>query len=167
MILPMFVCTECTKEDRENTIITQEANIDSYISSLNGNRVVRNNGSNRVVLDEAQDSTIFAESGDTLHLRYSGYTFSSGPGILFVTNDTTTANEKEFPLQESPLIVRLGDNTLVQGLEYGLYGVREGEHSYIIFSAKYGFNNSIVGIVPKLTPLLYEIWVDKIIKVVN
>lgn len=160
----LFAVAGCMKEDRENTIIGQEAAIDSYISRFTDNKVERNGGSNRVVVEEAPESAAVAEAGDSLYVIYSGYVFSNGPGTLFVTNNPETAQARSFPLQETPMKMLLGGGNIVQGLEQGLYGVGEGEHSYIVFSAKYGFNNNVVGTIPKLAPMFYEIWVERVIK---
>ena len=166
VIIIMFLgllFVNCTKQDRENTIIAQEAAIDSYISSLSSAEVVRNGGSNRVVMISGTPGTE-AVSGDSLYIRYAGYIFSNGKGALFVTNDSIVGRDKKFPLQKAPLKIKLGETALVDGLELGLDGVKKGEHCYIIFSAKYGFNNTSVSNIPKLTPLFYEVWVDEVIK---
>ena len=153
----------CTKQDRENTIISQEERIDDYISSLADVEVVHNNGSNRVVVSPG--SSTVAETGDSIYMRFAAYIFSNGPGTLFATNDTSIVDNNDFRETESLYgEIRLGTTDLVPGLEYGLEGVAEGEHCYIIFSAKYGFNNTVVGIVPKLSPLFFDIYVDRIVK---
>ena len=153
----------CTKQDRENTIISQEERIDDYISSLADVEVVHNNGSNRVVVSPG--SSTVAETGDSIYMRFSAYIFSNGPGTLFASNDTSIVDNNDFSETESLYgEIRLGTTDLVPGLEYGLEGVAEGEHCYIIFSAKYGFNNTVVGIVPKLSPLFFDIYVDRIVK---
>lgn len=153
----------CTKQDKENTIINQEAEIDKYLSSLQGAEIIRNGGSNRAVINYGAEG-IQAEKGDSLYIRYAGYIFSNGKGVLFATNDPTVAKKNGFPMQETPEKIKLGTTELVSGLELGLEGVKQGEYCYIIFSAKYGFNNTSVFNVPKLTPLFYEVWVDKVIK---
>lgn len=159
----LFLSVACTKQDRENTIISQEASIDKYLSNLQGATIIRNGGSNRAVMQEGKAGTE-AAVGDSLYIRYAGYTFSNGKGELFVTNEESVAAAKNFPMQESPYKLELGKTDLVSGLESGLVGVKEGEYCYIVFSAKYGYNNTQVANIPKLTPLFYEIWVDRVIK---
>ncbi len=153
----------CTKQDRENTIIGQEADIDKYLSSLQGAEIVRNGGSNRAIINLGLDGTQ-AAPGDSLYIRYAGYTFSNGKGTLFVTNDPDVAAENNFPMQVTPEKIELGKSALVKGLELGLNGVKQGEYCYIVFSAKYGYGNTTVANIPKLTPLFFEVWVDKVIK---
>jgi FKBP-type peptidyl-prolyl cis-trans isomerase len=163
IILALSFLLSCTKQDRENTIINQEAAIDSYISTLEPVEVVRNNGSNRVVVSAGKEGTEVAQ-GDSLYIRYAGYIFSRGKGSLFATNDRDVAQVNSFPLQHSPYKMKLGDTGMINGLLHGLEGVKEGEHCYIIFSAKYGFNNQVVYNIPKLSPLFFEVWVDKVIR---
>ncbi len=160
----IIAAAACSKQDRENTIINQEESIDSYISSLKDVEVVHNNGSNRVILSRSS-SAVVAENGDSLYMRFAGYLFSNGPGAMFITNDTSIVENKDFvEMLEKPYGIKLGSTAMVDGLARGLQGVAEGEHCYIIFSAKYGFNNTEVAAIPKLSPLFYDIWIDKIIK---
>ena len=53
---------------------------------------------------------------------------------------------------------------MISGLNTGLEGVLQGEKCDIMFSAKYGYNNDVVYNVPKLSPLFFEIWIERIIK---
>ena len=88
------ICS-CTKQDRENTIISQEAAIDTYISSVEAVELVRNQGSNRVVIEAGKAGTE-AAVGDSLHIRYAGYIFSRGKGTLFATNDKQVAESAQY-----------------------------------------------------------------------
>ncbi len=160
-VFAVFATFSCTKQDRENSMANQESAIDSYISSLSDVAVVRNSGSNRVVLQAGKEGTD-AAVGDSLYIRYAGYIFSRGKGTLFATNDSTIAGQTGYP-QQAPLAIKLGSSDLIRGLRYGLEGVKEGEHCYIIFSAKYGFDNVVVYNIPKLSPLFFEVWVDRVI----
>ena len=127
----------CANEDKKLTIADQEAAIDSYISqNYANNTVVRRNGSNRVILDTT--SVNIQDSlvyGDSLYFYYY-----SVRKILFTKG------------------------CLVNGLENGMYGVKDGGHCIILFSAQYGFYDSYVYNIPKLSALAYEIWVDRVIK---
>ena len=53
---------------------------------------------------------------------------------------------------------------MVSGLVNGLVGAKKGEKCDIVFSAKYGFNNTVVYNVPKLSPLIFEVWIEDIVK---
>ena len=157
----LVVC--CDKEDRKNTYASQEALIDSYVSSLSSDyTVVYNGGVVRVTLEEGAGAE--AVNGDSLYFHYSGYVFSRGKGALFATNDKEVAEETGFITDGKAFGVRLGHSAMVEGLKKGLEGVKAGERCYIIFSARYGYGNQIMNTLPKLTPLLFEMKIDKNVK---
>lgn len=153
----------CTKEDRNNTIVGQEESIDRYINSLDGVRISRNGGSNRIVYMEGSGKDSLAV-GDSVKFYYAGYIFSSGKGNLFATNHPQVAQEHDFPLSGGIEERILDKSNLISGLAYGLEGAKAGEKCDIVFSAKYGFGNSVVYNVPKLTPLIFEVWIESIVK---
>ena len=151
----------CDKEDRKNTYASQEAAIDSYVSSLSSDyTVVYNGGVVRVILEEGSGAAL--SSGDSLLFHYSGYVFNHGKGTLFATNDLEVAEATGFVTDGEPFRVKFGHSAMVKGLEKGLEGVREGERCYVIFSARYGYGNQIMSTLPKLTPLLFEMKIDQI-----
>lgn len=161
--------SSCSKEDKENTVADQEASIDSYITqNFQDYRVFRRNGSNRIVID----STVLAlpdslEYGDSLHFYYAGYIFTTSPSQLFCTNSEYVAQESGYTVTDPDYSIRktlFTSDCMVSGLVNGLYGVREGEHCVLIFSAKYGFYDDYVYNIPKLSALAYEIWVERVIK---
>lgn len=157
----VLLAASCDKEDRKNTYASQEAAIDNYVSSLSTDyTVVYNGGVVRVVLEEGTGKTL--GSGDSLLFHYSGYTFSYGKGALFATNDKEVAEAAGFITDGKPFRVKFGHSAMVQGLNKGLEGVKEGEHCYVIFSARYGYGNQIMSTLPKLTPLLFDIKIDEI-----
>lgn len=157
----VLLAASCDKEDRKNTYANQEAAIDSYVSSLSTDyTLVYNGGVVRVILEEGTGKTL--SSGDSLIFHYSGYTFNHGKGSLFATNDLEVAEATGFVTDGKPFRVRFGHSAMVAGLNKGLEGVREGEHCYVIFSARYGYGNQIMSTLPKLTPLLFEMKIDQI-----
>ena len=120
------------------------------------------NGAVRVIIDPAASSARMLQKGDSVYFHYSGYIFSGGKGSLFATNDSEVAEAAGFITDGNPFNIKYGSSALLEGLRLGLEGVQEGEHCYIIFSARYGYGNQIMANLPKLTPLLFEITVDKI-----
>ena len=155
----------CDKQDRENTYINQEARIDSYLSSVGDEyRIVRNNGSNRVILTEGS-SVDSLEVGDSLYFFYSGYTFSSSKGFLFATNMGEVVRENKLTSSDTLVKgIKYNSSSLINGLYNGIYHAHEGEHCNIIFSAKYGYGNTEMFNVPKLTALFFDIKIEKIVK---
>lgn len=159
----------CVKESKELTIADQEASIDSYISNnYAGYRVVHRNGSNRVVLDSAALSLPDSlEYGDSLHFYYAGYVFTTSPSQLFCTNNEAVAAAAGYNVTDpdfSAARILFSEDCMISGLVNGLYGVRQGEHCILLFSAKYGFYDDYVYNIPKLSALAYEIWVERVIK---
>ena len=161
--------SSCAKEDKELTVADQEAAIETYISrDFSDYRTVHRNGSNRIIID----STVLAlpdslEYGDSLHFYYAGYIFTSSPSSLFSTNNEYVAQESGYTVTAPDFSVRrilFTEDCMISGLVNGLYGVREGEHCILLFSAKYGFYDDYVYNIPKLSALAYEIWVEKVIK---
>lgn len=162
-IFAALAVLSCTKEDRENTIVNQEESIDKYISSLTDVRIVRNGGSNRIVYTEGNSKDSLAV-GDSIKFYYAGYVFNGSKGQLFATNNPQVAQATGFPAQGDIHKCILSNSNMVQGLAQGLVGAKAGEKCDVVFSAKYGFNNTVVYSVPKLTPLIFEVWVEEIVK---
>lgn len=153
LLAAAFVVLSCDKEDRKNTYASQEAAIDSYVAGFSAeNRVVYRKGSVRVVMQEGT-SVDTLKRGDSLYFYYSGYIFNYGKGSLFATN-----------VEGLPLKIKYGSDAMIEGLKNGLEGMRTGENSYIMFSGKYGYGNQIMFNIPKMTPLFFDITIDKIIK---
>lgn len=168
IVLGIFLLSSaCTRQDEEATMIAQEEQIDQFISRQTDKQVFRRNGSNRIVLEPGEASADSLEFGDSLRFFYAGYIFSNGPGSLFATNHAETAAGNGFSLTDAsyePVSVRFRSGELIPGLENGLFGVRSGEHAYIVFSAKYGFGKETVYNIPKLSPLIYEVWIQQVKK---
>lgn len=169
-IAACFLPAACANQEKELTIADQEAAIDSYINqNFKDYPIVRRNGSNRITVDTTiiysnEDSLVF---GDSLYFYYAGYTFNNSPTSLFSTNNEAVAEQNGFVTTDPDYSVKkipFTDGCMISGLVNGLYGVREGGHYIIVFSAKYGFYDTYVYTIPKMSALAYEIWVDKVIK---
>ncbi len=118
-----------------------------------------------MVLEEGAGDTL--ASGDSLILEYAAYIFSSGKGSVFATNIPEIAVLAGIDISNSGMEnygIQLGKTSLLRGVELGLRGVRKGEHSYIVFSSRFGYGNKIVGIVPKYSPLIFEVWIKDVKK---
>ena len=159
----VLLFASCAKEDRNLMLVNQEESIDKYISSLKNVRVARNGGSNRVVVTEGK-GTDSLQTGYVVNFYYAGYTFYNGKGALFVTNNPEVAQAQNFPLSGGVESAVLGSGSLVSGLDKGLEGAKAGEMCQIVFSAKYGYGNEAVYNVPKMSPLIFDVWVESISK---
>ncbi|MBQ7639593.1 MAG: FKBP-type peptidyl-prolyl cis-trans isomerase [Bacteroidales bacterium] len=132
-------------------LVNQEAAIDKYITAKYAdNTIVRNDGANRVVLTPGSGAELSA--GDTVDMQLDGYVFSNGPGTQFLSENVRSV---------------VGKGKLLKGLDSGLIGVQAGEASVILFSAKYGYYDETVGVVPPMSPLLFTVTVNQIVKSAN
>ena len=172
LLLALFAA--CTKQDRENQLAQQEKNIDSFIQGLlksdTTTRAVYRPKSNRVILHAGDTLTgVILAPGDTAVFDYAGYVFSggNGKGMVFATNLTDPIESGDWPLSALPPNYGrnvVGEGYYIPGLDDGLVGMYLGEHAYIVFSAQHGFGNTEMGIIPKMSPLLFEVQVIDIIK---
>ena len=132
-------------------LVNQEAAIDKYITAKYAdNEIVRNDGANRVVLTAGTGALLAA--GDTIDMQLAGYVFSNGPGTQFLSENIRSV---------------VGKGKLLKGLDNGLIGVQAGETCVILFSAKYGYYDETVGVVPSMSPLLFTVTVNDIVKSTN
>lgn len=165
LILP--VAFSCSRSDREVMIANEIKAIDAYAEGQRGTaaEVVIGGGSTRIVKRPGEGDA--ASYGDSVFFKYAGYTFSNGPSSLFDTNLDSLSSKLGIEIRERNFDYgkcRLAEGELIKGLELGLTGVKGGEYSYIIFPSSLGFGKSRTGIVPKMTPLIYEVWITKIKK---
>ncbi len=165
----MLTAISCTKEDRKLTLIRQEEAIDQFVQSLTKDTVFYRNSVVRAVLDSGvpsgQQDTL--APGDTVYFYYAGHIFSKGKGELFYTNSDSIALAYDRSLGPEESQVRsgvVGEGRFLKGLDNGFPGMTPGEHAYIMFNAEYGFGNTTVGLVPAMSPLLFEIWIERIVK---
>lgn len=158
----------CSKEDQELTIINQEQAIDKYIESkYKDSTVVINDGSRRIVIEKGNPNKIL-EYGDSVYFYYAGTIFqNSGPSTLFATNVQEVAEAAGLILSSpdyNPVRMKYSKGCMIKGLELGFEGIAEREHSLIVFSARYGYGNDEVANIPKLSALMFEVWIEKIVK---
>ncbi|PKO96502.1 MAG: hypothetical protein CVU12_05010 [Bacteroidetes bacterium HGW-Bacteroidetes-7] len=156
----------CTKDDRENNMLQQETSIESYVKTFSEQRVQVYDKVWRVVMVEGTES-VEAQKGDSVFFDYAAYIFNSGKGFLFSTNKRSIAEDAKMT-QDVSLFnkwkVRLGNGELISGLDEGLEGVKRGERCYVVFSSRKGFGSVQIGLVPKMSPLIYEVWITDVKK---
>ncbi len=165
LVLLASMLASCQKQEQEITIASQEISIENFIKTQTNSRVVLNRGVNRVILEEGKGDTLAL--GDSLILEYAAFIFNSGRGPIFATNIPEIANLAGINISNSGMEnygIRFGKTKLLNGVELGLRGVKAGEHSYIVFSSGFGYGNKIVGIVPKYSPLIFEVWIKEVKK---
>ena len=165
------IAPSCSKEEYKNTIAQQETNIESYVNSMlskdESYYLVMNRGVDRLVLTEGEGDSLSA--GGTVSFYYAGYVMKSSSisdNDMFVTNRKALAESMSWELSDSTgfdiLTLKLDEAGLVDGLRYGLEGVKGGQECYILFSGKYGFGKRPLGTIPANASLAYHIWVESI-----
>lgn len=141
VILAALPAVSCQSE-KMTTVANQEASIDKYLEvQARDCQIVYGDHWARIV-NTAGDSTSFVQGGDVVTAFIEGYVFSNGPSVLFCS-DT--------------LVFTAGSGRFIPGLDNGLMGASLKEKSMIVFSAKYGFYDEIVGVVPPMSPLIYSV----------
>ncbi len=180
MVAMVLFFTGCGKQEEDLRLNEQEVSIEAYVEGLDEEsyiEVVVANGVWRIVLDYGANdeepvettigSAIGAETGDSLFFDYAAYVFEGGRGMFFDTSLPDLAESMGLsrdPSEFVPMEIALGRGEVISGLDKGLAGVKEGEHCYVIFSARHGFGNTQTGLVPELSALMYEVWVKKVKK---
>ena len=146
-VISLAVLSSCNKEDKLNKCVSQEESIEKYIQSkyADATVVITDTGISRIIT--VNGSGAQAQPGDSVAFEYKGYTFSNGPSNQFV---------------EGFYRSKLGDKSLISGLDEGIAGMNKGEEAWIIFSARYGFFDEAVGAISPLTPLMYYVKLDEI-----
>lgn len=163
-----IIVVSCTQQDIDNATTLQETQIESYIKNLGAKDVVVNNGVWRAVMDQGKEGAENQVSmGDSIVYDYAGYLFSSGKGYLYDTNVLNLAEASGTGYDYSYFVPKkgvAGKGKLISGLDIGLIGAKVGERCYVIFSARHGFGNVQTGMIPKMSPLLIEVWILEVKK---
>lgn len=166
----MILSVSCTKEQRKSMLTKQESNIESFtksiLSKVDTAYVVQHRGVTRVVVVPGQGDSL--ETG-LVSFYYAGYVLSSASlsaSNLFATNSEDVAASSKWELsgenQFDILTLNIDNEDIVEGLRYGLEGVRPGQECYILFSGKYGFGKKPLGTIPANAALAYHVWVESI-----
>jgi FKBP-type peptidyl-prolyl cis-trans isomerase len=149
----------CTSESVKNALLQQEQSIERYIQTR-VDELKRNaanpdttitvyylDGIYRIVLEAGTGEG--AAAGDSVVFDYEGYIFASRKGDRYTAGSDHNT---------------LGSGSYFAGLETGLTGMCSGEHSEIILSGDKAYGNVPMGILPPNTPLIFEIWMTRVVK---
>ncbi len=158
----LLASVSCQKQERENNIAQQEAQIDTYVESQKSDSVVFNNGVYRIIKKFGSGAEL--EKGDSVYFYYAIYKFSSGKGELYATNRDSVAKANNFSVTSEPKSAVLNRKNFIPGLFYGMDGMQQGEYSNLVFSSRNGYGNDVVYNIGKNVPLFVEVWIEKIVK---
>jgi len=172
----LSLCCFCTKEDEKNQLATQLRNIDDFIRRDTTAAFAKNKDTVIMVTNKRETNRIVWNPGvgndtltlgDTVVFAYIGRIFSSGRGQIFATNVPQLIDDGTLPI--SLYQYDFGRNAVgvgryIPGLDAGLMGMRIGEDASIVFTSQYGYGNKELSIIPKMSPLIFEVMVMDIIK---
>lgn len=170
-LLPLITATltavSCSDKDEQTALESEIKKIDTYVEYLSksGKSVIISGGASRIIQEDGGE--IVVEKGDSVYFDYAGYIFSNGLGTIFDTNMESLSSKIGFDIynrgiNEGKVVVGKGE--LLKGLELGLLGTKKGEHSYVVFPSSLGYGNERKGMVPPMSPLIFEIWILNIVK---
>lgn len=148
LLIAASLLASCMDDVNENTNASQESNIENWLTKeYADSTVVYNQGVNRIVIVPGEKNGETAAEGDSISFMYIGYTFNKQPVSKFCEGEHKA---------------KLGNGTILKGLDLGLTGTQKGEEALIVFSSKYGFYDQAVGLVPEMTALLFQVKVTDI-----
>ena len=175
-ILTFSLYCSCTKEDEKNQIAQQEKSIDNFIAkdttdakSINRDTIItisNKRESSRIVWNPRFGGDSITV-GDTVVFAYVARLFSSGKGAIFATNLPQLVDSGAWPVSIYPDDYGrnvVGTGYYVSGLDAGLIGMHSGEYAYIIFTSQYGYGNKELSVIPKMSPLMFEVEIEQIVK---
>ena len=154
----------------------QETNISSFVAaqckSDETATVTYKDGVVRITLHDTLERTgLLADTlrkGGTVSFHYAGYTLtgsSVSSSNLFATNHQKTADAAGWKVSDTTAFrieTLTLDDSLTEGLERGLEGVRNQDECYILFSGKHGYGSRQQGTIPAKSALVYHVWVSSI-----
>ena len=172
-VLFSLFAAACTSENEKEVLLSQDVAIERYITqqlniedSTRALAVVSNDGAYRLIYEEGSGSVV--APGDLIEFSYIASIFNNGPAGWYDTNvkalDTARTNAgSDFPAYDLGKGVA-GVGYYISGLDKGLLGMKEGEHAQIVFSAAHGYGNKSMGVVPSLSSLIFEVFMEKVEK---
>ena len=149
----LVALSSCTAESVKNSLLQQEQAIERYINALKNNTenpvdtIYNLNGVYRAVLEAGAGES--AAVGDSVIFDYKAYVFSSGKGDMYDAGSERNT---------------LGSGSYFAGLETGLTGMLTGERAEIILASDKGYGNVSVGVLPPNMPLIFEVWMFRVVK---
>jgi hypothetical protein len=166
----------CSKQSVQTTYDKQETYISGFVESVckqdTTATVTYKNGAVRIVVnDTLEREGLMLDTlsmGGTASFHYAGYILSGSSvsnSNLFATNHKETADAAGWAISDTTAfrIMTLSlDDRLLDGLRYGLEGVRNQDECYILFSGKFAFGSHGQGTIPARSALVYHIWVNSI-----
>lgn len=141
-ILFTIILYSCSIESYSTKKNNADSEIQSYLS--NNGCVVTPDSLGLVYIPIKQGNNVFPNENDVVAFHYVGYYLN---GEVF---DTSYDKSR-------PLIVQLGENQLIKGLEYSLLKMDKGSKSKVIIPFYLAYNDMYNGPVPPYSNLIFEL----------
>ena len=142
IILIASILSSCSIESYSTKKIVANNEILSYLS--NDGCAVLPDSLGLVYIPLKQGNGVCPKSNDVVAFHYTGYYLN---GDVF---DTSYGKSR-------PLIVQLGDNQLIKGLEYALLKMDKGAKAKVIIPFYLAYGNMENGPVPPYSNLVFEL----------
>lgn len=142
MILIVSVLYSCSIESYTTRKFSADSEIISYLN--NNGYDVSPDSLGLVYIPLKQGNNVYPKRDDVVAFHYVGYYLN---GDVF---DSSYGKSR-------PLIVKLGDNQLIKGLEYSLLKMDKGSKSKVIIPFYMAYGNMENGPVPPYSNLIFEL----------
>lgn len=162
----------CEKDKEAENISSQETTINSYWDrvEVNGTTVFEKKVVDdiyRIVLQEGDKQGIAA--GDTVSFYYTGAILTANgleTSNIFDTNKADVAKGLGLSNADQLKVCEdvVGEGRFIDGLDKGLLLMSKGETAQIIFTSKHGYGNDASSIIPKYSPIIFEITIADVKK---
>ena len=124
---------------------------------------------------EGHDSWVEADENDVVEISFDADVFNYTNPVNTTpywsnrqaTIDLLVARNEYFDPQYwsvEPYVINLGGGGAVSGLRRALVGCREGDSVEIYMTFKEAYGDDIIGVVPKQSPVVWLLTVDKVTK---
>ena len=170
LLTALIALGACGKDKEADYITSQEKTIDSYWATRDDNVYEKTIVEDiyRIVLEQG-DKTKAIEKGDIVSFYYKG-AILSGKGLelanIFDTNIADIAKQLGLSSASELEICEnvVGKGYFISGLEKGLLQMHKGETAEIIFTSSYGYGDKAMNIIPKYSPIIFEVKIEDVKK---
>lgn len=173
ILLSVIVAGACTQQALQTTYDKQTTNIESFISSQMKTdetaTLTRTGGAYRLTLKDTLDPTRDSLGWNgSVTMDYALYVLT-GSSVsaqnLVATSREDVAASAGWDLSDKEQFQKVTlsmQDSILEGLKMGLYGVQPEDEAYILFTGKYGYGNREQGTIPAKSALVYHVWIESI-----
>jgi FKBP-type peptidyl-prolyl cis-trans isomerase len=148
MVLSFFMLVSCEQTDEQALKDAEKASLNTYISTKKIS--VAPTASGLYYIQGKTGIGTQVVSGATVQFHYKAYLID---GTVF---DTTEG--------KAPFSIKIGESSLVKGLEEGLLLMREGDTATLIMPSSLAYGSVRNGPIPAYSTLIFEVEIVKVTK---